>query len=86
MVASMTFPDHHNYSLHDIQVVEKQARECESGCDAIICTGKDLAKIDTPRIGQFELWSLDIELRLRTGAEILEEFLERVVARISAEK
>lgn len=86
LVASMTFPDHHNYSLHDIQLVEKQARECESGCDAIICTGKDLAKIDSPRIGQFELWSLDIELRIRTGAEILEEFLERVVASISAEK
>ena len=48
-----------------------------------ICSGKDLAKIDSPRIGQFELWSLDIELKIRTGAEILEEFLERVVASIS---
>ena len=86
LVTSMTFPDHHNYSSHDIHLLEKQARECKPGCNAIICTGKDLAKIDTPRIGKFELWSLDIELRIRTGAEILEEFLERVVARISTEK
>ena len=85
LIASMTFPDHHNYSSHDIQSLEKQARECEPSCDAIICTGKDLSKIDTPRIGQFEVWSLDVELKIRTGAEILEEYLERVVAGISME-
>ena len=85
LVASMTFPDHHNYSAHDIQSLEKQARECEPICDAIICTGKDLSKIDTPRIGQFEVWSLDVELKIRTGAEILNEYLERVVAGISTE-
>lgn len=82
VISSMTFPDHHNYSSHDIQLLEKQANECEITCDAIVCTGKDLAKIDSPRIGKYELWSLDVELTIRNGAPILEEFLNRIVASI----
>ena len=84
LVSSITFPDHHNYSSHDIQLLEKQANECDIQCDAIICTGKDLAKIDSPRIGKYQLWSLDVELTIRTGAPILEEFLNRIVAGISS--
>jgi tetraacyldisaccharide 4'-kinase len=82
VVSSAIFSDHHNYSAADIESLERQASTTETRCDAIICTGKDLAKIDAKRIGQYELWSLDIELRIRTGAAILEEYLERVVSSI----
>jgi len=85
VVAAVTFPDHHDYSAADIDLIARQASTTEIPCDAIICTGKDLAKIDSVRIGQYELWSLDIELRIRTGATILEEFLCRVAASIDHE-
>ncbi len=85
VISSMTFPDHHDYLSEDIRMIEKQAKDLEIQCDAILCTGKDLAKIDTTRIGPYELWSLDIELTIRTGAAILEEFLERVLTSISTD-
>lgn len=83
VIASATFPDHHNYAAHDIEALSVQAEQCESLCDAIVCTGKDLAKIDAPRIGQFELWSLDIEMSVRSGEAILDEFLDRIMAIVS---
>ncbi len=86
VISSITFPDHHNFLSEDIQMMERQAKDMEIECDAIICTGKDLAKIDATRIGPYELWSLDIEITIRTGAAILEEFLERVVTCISADE
>lgn len=86
VVANMTFPDHHSYSSQDIQSLEKQANESNVECEAIICTGKDLAKIDSNHVGKYELWSLDIELTIRTGAPILEEFLKRIVARVATEE
>jgi tetraacyldisaccharide-1-P 4'-kinase len=83
VVGSTAFPDHHNYSAQDIQLLGKQASECDVTCDAILCSGKDLAKIDSMRIGQYELWSLDVELTIRTGTAILEEYLERIVASVA---
>ncbi len=85
VVATVIFPDHHNFSAADIESLNQQASSTETRCQAIICTGKDLAKIDALRIGQHELWSLDIELHIRTGETILEEFLERVVASVDRE-
>ena len=85
VIAAVTFPDHHDYSAADIDSIGRQASTTEIPCDAIICTGKDLAKIDSVRLGQYELWSLDIELRIRTGATILEEFLCRVADSINHE-
>jgi hypothetical protein len=42
-----------------------------------------MAKLDTPRVGSHELWSLDVELRVRNGSEVLEEFLERICSTLS---
>jgi tetraacyldisaccharide 4'-kinase len=78
LLGSWAFPDHHAYTAADIQEMDRRAGQLPTHCDAILCTGKDLAKIDTPRIGRHELWSLDVELRIRTGAEVLDEYLERI--------
>ncbi len=82
VLSTATFADHHNYSAHDIQALAIQAGLCDSPCEAIVCTGKDLAKIDTPRIGNFELWCLDIEMCIRSGETILDEYLERILNHI----
>jgi len=83
VVASHFFADHHAYTAADIQALEQLALASGLGCDAIVCTGKDLAKIGSTKIGSFELWSLDIELRIRTGADVLAEYLGRIAAKIS---
>jgi tetraacyldisaccharide 4'-kinase len=78
MVESISFPDHHAYSAADVQEIQRIANQTHPSCDAIVCTGKDMAKLDTPRVGLHELWSLDVELRVRNGSDVLQEFLERI--------
>lgn len=78
----MTFPDHHLYTLTDVQTIEKTIREKHSDCEAIICTGKDLAKLNAPRIGRWPLWSLDIEITIVAGTDILDDFLKRIIEQI----
>ena len=86
ILETATYADHHNYSAQDIHSLELKASGTSVPCDAIICTGKDLAKIDAQRIGRFEVWSLDIELSIRTGATILKEYLQRIVASIAVDE
>ena len=78
VIDSLAFPDHHSYSGMDIEEINRRATQNEIECEAILCTGKDLAKIDTLRIGTHAVWSLDVELRIRTGAEVLNEYLDRI--------
>jgi len=75
---TLTYPDHHAYIAADIQEMDSHAAKMDPACEAIICTGKDLAKIEAARIGLVPVWSLDVELKIRTGAEVLDEYLERV--------
>ena len=79
IVENLAYPDHHAYSISDIHEIEAKSRAVES-CAAIICTGKDLAKLETARIGSLDVWSLDVELSIRTGEEVLDEYLCRVLA------
>jgi tetraacyldisaccharide 4'-kinase len=79
VVGHLSYPDHHPYSSGDIQEIESNVSSLAQGCDAIICTGKDLAKIDTVRIGKYPVWSLDVELRVRMGSDVLDEHLTRIV-------
>ena len=79
IAGSIAFPDHHDYSAQNMREIEQQARGNVIPVEAILCTGKDLAKIDIPRLGTFGVWSLDVEWRIRTGAEVLDEHLERIL-------
>ena len=85
VVSTATFADHHLFSSHDIASLESQASQSETPCDLIVCTGKDLAKIDAIRLGRYDLWSLDIEMQVRTGEAILGEYLQRMLASIPPE-
>jgi tetraacyldisaccharide 4'-kinase len=82
MVERVSFPDHHAYLAGDVQEIQRIATSCNPKCDAIICTGKDLAKLATPSLGRFPLWSLDVELTVLTGAQVLNEHLERICERL----
>lgn len=78
IVDSLAFPDHHAYSAADIHEIERKSSSSSLGTEAIICSGKDLAKIQTSSIGSLPVWSLDVELRIRIGADVLDEYLARI--------
>jgi tetraacyldisaccharide 4'-kinase len=72
------FPDHHLYTGGDIREIGVRATDLPN-CDMIVCTGKDLAKIAVPKIEKTNVWSLDIELEVTRGKEILEDRLKEVM-------
>jgi len=66
------FPDHHDYSAEELTGLGQ-------GGAPVITSAKDLVKLRTV-VGADgpELWSLDVELALRSGAGLLEALLERL--------
>lgn len=77
VVERIVFPDHHPYQAADIREIGIAAETFH--CEAIVCTGKDLAKIDVAMIERFPIYSLDIEMEIVFGKEILEDHLKEVV-------
>jgi tetraacyldisaccharide 4'-kinase len=71
------FPDHHRYSPEDIDLLAKWSHEL--GVSALVCTCKDLVKLQTERIGSRPLWGIRIELEFRTGQDSFEARLETLV-------
>jgi tetraacyldisaccharide 4'-kinase len=78
VVAWRTFPDHHRYDRNDIEDLRRWARELST--DAIVATTqKDLVKIRLERLGDHELWALQIQLHITSGKETLEQMLQSVI-------
>lgn len=78
----VVFADHHPYSPMDVRGVIERASQCSEPPQAILCTGKDLAKLSSDQLGSFPLWALEIELKIVSGEEVLQEYLERVCQKI----
>jgi tetraacyldisaccharide 4'-kinase len=81
IVGSQNFPDHHPYSASDIQRLAETIRSNQQ-IEAVLCTGKDLAKIDVNSIADRSLWMLEIELVVRMGQAPLEDRLNDIVKMI----
>jgi tetraacyldisaccharide 4'-kinase len=78
VTAWRTYPDHHAYTRDDIVELRNWARQLPG--DAVVATTqKDLVKIRLDRIGDRELWALQIQLKVAAGKDALEESLRRVV-------
>lgn len=74
------FPDHHLFHSGDMQEIASKASA--SGCDAILCTGKDLAKIDVPQLNGIPIWSIDVELKIVSGEAALFDHLKEITRQI----
>jgi tetraacyldisaccharide 4'-kinase len=64
------FPDHHPYSLEDVQRVKLSAERL--GVDRIVTTEKDavkLAQVEEVAKHQIEIWAVRIELEWLEGRE-----------------
>ena len=78
LTAWRTFPDHHPYSPRDIEELRAWARQLAADT-AVVTTQKDLVKIRLDRLGDRELWALQIQLHMTSGQEALEGLLRKTV-------
>jgi tetraacyldisaccharide 4'-kinase len=67
------FPDHHRYSPADLDELARWAESLRA--THVICTQKDLVKIDRDQLGAVPLSALEISLRFLTGQTELEDRL-----------
>lgn len=73
------FPDHHAYSCEDIQSLAQWA-DGFSQIGAVLCTHKDLVKINRERLGNHPLWALTVGMHIMGGEEALQNRLKRLLA------
>jgi tetraacyldisaccharide 4'-kinase len=62
IVAERFFPDHHRYTLEDVQVIESEARL--AAADALICTEKDIFNLANAQFQSFDVSYCRISLHL----------------------
>jgi tetraacyldisaccharide 4'-kinase len=76
VIAWRTYPDHHAYSKDDVEALRTWARQLPPDA-AMATTQKDLVKIRLDRVGEKELWALQIALHLISGQDALEALLRK---------
>jgi tetraacyldisaccharide 4'-kinase len=77
-VAFWEFADHHAYTRGDLASLTAWAGKL--GAAAVVCTRKDLVKIDAERLGDVPLRALKIGLEFLCGQELLEQRLSATVS------
>lgn len=77
LVAFREFPDHHDYSSRDLESLTTWAQAEEA--DLVVCTHKDLVKIDKEQLGGIPLRALLVELVVLVGEEQLGEALAKLL-------
>lgn len=71
-------PDHHNYTADDILSIEKAIGE--SGVEQVVCTHKDLVKVQIDQLADRPLRALVVEIDFQTGEAELNHRLERALS------
>ncbi|QDU96181.1 tetraacyldisaccharide 4'-kinase [Lignipirellula cremea] len=70
------FPDHHSYTRTDIESLAGWAAEL-SDVAALLCTHKDLVKIEVDRLGALPLWALLIGMQFQAGEAELAALIDQ---------
>jgi tetraacyldisaccharide 4'-kinase len=78
-VAQREFADHHAYTAADESDLAAMAQAAKA--ETIVCTQKDLVKLQTHEIGGIPLWAVSIEMQFLRGQELLEQLIDRIVPR-----
>lgn len=75
----LVFPDHHRYTAADVAGIIRAA-DAALGQDLwIVCTGKDLPKLNSATLGDHPLYALEIEMHLLDNAAELERLVTSTV-------
>jgi tetraacyldisaccharide 4'-kinase len=70
VVAMREFPDHHRYSRADVDWLSDWAERLRVA--AVLCTEKDLVKLDIEHLGRRPLWAVRVGLEFLAGREAFE--------------
>ena len=79
MVGFRAFPDHHPYCRADLDGLAGWSRSLAA--EAILCTDKDLVKIQAPHLAGLPLHSLAIGMEFLAGAAAMETRLDTILRR-----
>ncbi len=71
------FPDHHAYARRDVESLIRWADGLEVA--AVLCTHKDLVKLDVARLGRRPLRAVRVGLEILTGRDALEAKLRSLL-------
>lgn len=71
------FPDHHTFTPAELS--DLSAAAITSGAEFVVCTQKDLVKVEQDQLGDLPLWAVAIEMQFLTGQQELERRVESVV-------
>jgi len=72
------FPDHHTYTPQDLAALERSLVH-QPALRAVVCTCKDLVKLDVTHLGPLPLWALAISIDVTSGLSDLEAELNRIL-------
>ena len=73
---SIVWSDHHHYSREDLETI--QSVTAQHPATAVVCTHKDLVKLNVDRIGSIPLYALQIDSVLQTGRQQLEQRIKQL--------
>jgi tetraacyldisaccharide 4'-kinase len=86
VAAEQIFPDHHRFTREDMASLREWAKKLTNdGIDAVVCTGKDLVKLNLPALGPLPLWSLVIDFAFALNEETIQRRLDEIAARVPEE-
>ncbi|MCH2181998.1 MAG: tetraacyldisaccharide 4'-kinase [Mariniblastus sp.] len=74
---SIVWGDHHHYSREDLETIRSLASRHPA--KAVVCTHKDLVKLNVDRIGSLPLYALQVDIVLGAGQASLEQRLQELV-------
>jgi tetraacyldisaccharide 4'-kinase len=79
LVGFQEFPDHHQYSPSDLDFLAAEATR--RNAEAVVCTHKDLVKINRDRLGDRPLWAVRIGIQfLAEGDKRLRQLVNSVAS------
>lgn len=82
LVGHREFPDHFHYDQDDLDLLEAWVEQL-AAVEAVVCTCKDLVKIDRTHLGTHPLWALAVDVQITRGHEELERMLESILPNLS---
>jgi tetraacyldisaccharide 4'-kinase len=78
VVAWREFPDHHSFTAEDVKSLDRWTAEHQ--IDSVLCTHKDLVKIQVNQLSNRPLRAIIVEMAISEGRAELESALLRAVA------
>jgi tetraacyldisaccharide 4'-kinase len=83
VIGQILFADHHSFSTEDLDSVREQAEAL--GAEIVVCTWKDLVKINRNRLGPFPLYALEIQAEITQGQRQIEEKIDSISAGLNTD-